>query len=291
MRTTPTVGAARTGRLRLATGLAAGLASTALLLGACDGSDPQPQAASSVSAEPSASDVPSPTPSPSESVAPSEAPSATAGSWDRDSLLPAVRRAMEEQGSAHVTMTTRVAGADLEAEGDVVFGSARQDMRLAMDGDAFGAERIELRRVGGVVYLSMPPVTPPGKFIAMREGGGGGLLTDMPGVDPTDTFAAFDAGLEDVAYVGSETVAGEELERYRLTVRMREAVRSLGLPRTAGLPRTVPYDLWVDADALPRRIEMRLDRGVSLEMETSAWGEPVDVRRPPRRDIVEPPGH
>lgn len=291
MRTTPTSGAAPSGRLRVAAGLAAGLTATALLLGACDGSGPRPEAASSASAEPSASDVPSATASPSESVSPSDAPTVAAGTWDRDSLLPALRRAMEEQGSAHVTMTTRVAGADLDAEGDVAFGSPRQDMRLVMDGRAFGTERIELRRVDGVVYLSMPPVTRPGKFIAMRPGEAGGLLTDMPGVDPMDTFEAFDAGLEDVAYVGAETVAGEELERYRLTVRVREAVRSLGLPPTAGLPTTVPYDLWVDADALPRRIEMRLDRGVSLEMETSAWGEPVDVRRPARRDVVEPPGH
>lgn len=289
MRTNPSRVPARARRHALTAGLVTGVVSTALLLGACEGSEPQPDAASP------ASDVPSPTASPSgppsPPVTPAETPSAPAGSWDRDSLLPAVQRAMQEQGTAHVTMTTQVAGADLDAEGDVDFGSPRQDMRLMMDGQVFGAERIELRRVGGVVYLSMPPVTPAGKFIAMRPGEDGGLLTDMPGVDPTDTFEAFDAGLEDVAYVGNETVAGEQLERYRLTVRMREAVRSLGLPRTAGLPKTVAYDLWVDADALPRRVEMRLDRGVSLEMETTAWGEPVDVRRPARRDVVEPPGH
>lgn len=279
-------------RLRLAAATAAG----SLLLGACSGApedpaaQPSEESAATTSATTSVSPSASPSDVPSAAVSDPVSPSAAAGSWDRDTLLPAVRRAMEEQGTAHVTMTTQVAGADLEAEGDVDFGSPQQDLRLVMDGQVFGTERAELRRVDGVVYLSMPPVTPEGAFIAMRPGDGG-LLTDMPGVDPADTFEAFDAGLEDVAYVGSETVAGEELERYRLTVRTREAVRSLGLPRASGLPETVPYDVWVDAEALPRRIEVRLDRAVSLVMETSDWGDPVTVRRPARRDIVEPPGH
>lgn len=281
--------------LRIRPALAAGAVVALLVVSGCgrDSDDPAAGDAAGPSASSSASSA-GESPSASTSVEPS--PSADAGdggSWDRDTLMTAMQQAMEEQDTAHLTMTTEAAGATLEVEGDVDYGSPEQDMQLVMSGQAFGADSMELRRVGGVMYLSMPPVTPEGKFIAMGSGdaGAGGMLTDMPGVDPRDTFDAFDAGLEDVVFVGTETVDGEELEHYRLTVDAREAAKAQGLPRSAGLPASVDYDMWVDEDALMRRVELDMERRVSMVMELSNWGEPVEISAPARRDIVEAPGH
>jgi hypothetical protein len=205
-----------------------------------------------------------------------------------------MKAAIEEQETAHISMTTSSGGMTLGAEGDMAFRGARQDMALTMDGTAFGTESIEMRMVDQVFYLSMPPMTPRGKFVEIRPGDSSspfaGMAGGMQGVDPRDTFKAFENGLRKVEFVGEESVHGEDLEHYLLTVDFREAAKAQGMPRTAGMPRTVAYDMWLDDAALMRRVELEMAQQISMVMEMSEWGEPVSIKPPARRDIVETPG-
>jgi hypothetical protein len=216
------------------------------------------------------------------------------GRWNEKTLVPAMKAAIEEQETAHISMTTSSGGMTLGAEGDMAFRGAQQDMALTMDGTAFGTDSIEMRMVDQVVYLSMPPMTPQGKFVEIRPGDSSspfaGMAGGMQGVDPRDTFKAFENGLRKVEFVGEESVHGEDLGHYRLTVDFREAAKAQGMPRTAGMPRTVAYDMWLDDDALMRRVEFEMAQQISMVMEMSEWGEPVSIKAPARRDIVEAPG-
>ena len=258
-----------------------------LVLAACGGDEITPVAGETASDTPSSTAAAPESPE-STSEATTDEADAGEGRWDEKTLVPAMKAAIEDQETAHVSMTTISGGMSMGAEGDLAFRGDQQDMALTMDGAALGTGNIEMRMVDRVLYLSMPPMTPQGKFVEIRPGDTSspfaGMTGKMQGLDPRDTFKAFEQGLRRVEFVGEESVGGEDLERYRLTVDLRAAAKAQGMPRTAGMPRTVVYDLWLDEDALMRRVEFDMKQQVSMVMEMSKWGEPVDIEaRDPAR--------
>lgn len=288
--------------LRSRTARAAAFPALLLVLVACGGADPDPSAdgtpASAVTSSPPETRTGAPSDDgngtdrePADDAEDDAA--AGQGSWDEETLVPAMMAAVTEQRTAHVTMTTDAGGTVMEAEGDVAFRGQRQDMALVIGGAGLGARGIEVRMVDEVVYLSMPPMTPPGKFLEIEPGSDSplaGMAEQMQTVDPRQTFKAFQSGLEEVAFLGRESVDGEHLERYRLTVDVSETMQAQGEPRTSGMPDTVRYELWLDEDALMRRVEFSMMRQMSMEMEMSRWGEPVTITAPSDSDIVQAPG-
>ena len=117
---------------------------------------------------------------------------------------------------------------------------------------------------GGVVFATIGNPSPD-LYAEIRPGDKSspfaGMAGQMQGVDPRDTFKAFENGLRKVDFVGEESVHGEDLEHYRLTVDFRAAAKAQGMPRMAGMPRTVAYDMWLDEDALMRRVAELVERG------------------------------
>lgn len=261
-------------------------------LAACGGDETSPtaegQSPTAASSPATASETPSEAPSPSDGPVEDTG----GGSWDRETIVSAMEEAMADQRSAHVSMVTTSGGMDLTSEGDLAFRGATQDMTLVMQGPAIGADRIELRMVDRAVYLSMPPMTPEGKFFEVPTDDPGSpfapMMQQMQGVDPRQSFAAFEKGLRAVTFVGEESVDGERLEHYRLTVDPRVAAKAQGLP-TQQMPKVVDYDLWLDEQALMRKMELDV-AGVTMVMEISAWNEPVSIQAPAPRNIVPPPG-
>lgn len=214
------------------------------------------------------------------------------GSWDEKTLAPAMMAAMADQETSRFRMTTTGGGADVEADGVMSYRGDSQDMAMTMSGAMMGAASMEMRVVDGVMYLSMPPMTPKGKFLEIRPDDTNspfaGMMDQMP-VDPRDSVEAFESGLRDVEFLGEESVDGETLERYRLTVDFSAAAKAQGMPRMQGAPETVDYDMWLDEDALLRRMELDITQ-VAVVMEMSDWGEPVRIEAPARRQIVQAPG-
>lgn len=214
------------------------------------------------------------------------------GSWDEKTLAPAMVAAMADQETSRFRMTTTGGGADVEADGVMSYRGDSQDMAMTMSGATMGAASMEMRAVDGVMYLSMPPMTPKGKFLEIGPGDQNspfaGMLDQMP-LDPRDSVEAFDSGLRDVEFLGEESVDGETLERYRLTVDFSAAAKAQGMPRMQGAPETVEYDMWLDEDALLRRMELDIMQ-VAVVMEMSDWGEPVRIEAPARRQILQAPG-
>jgi lipoprotein LprG len=56
----------------------------------------------------------------------------------------------------------------------------------------------------------------------------------------------------------------------------------------AALPETLDYDLWVTDDNLVRRVVMNV-MGMSMQMDYTEWGEPVDIKAPAAADIIKAP--
>lgn len=264
-----------------------------LVLAGCNGDTSEP-AASGASASGSSA-PPSPSDTPTEAEVTQEAqdePPAGQGTWDERTLVPAMMAAMADQRTAHFRMTTSGGGADVDAEGEMAFRGKTADMAMTMSGATLGAASMEIRSVDQVVYLSMPPMTPKGKFVEIRPGDTSSPfagMTDQMQVDPRDSVRAFEAGLRKVTYLGEESVRGEDLERYRLTVDFGAVAKAQGIPRTADMPKTVDYLMWLDDRALMRRMELEV-MTVGMVMEMSQWGEPVSIEAPARRDVVAAPG-
>ena len=226
-----------------------------------------------------------------ESEEPSEEPQEESGGYDAQELLAAMKAAVQENETAHLVMEMGGNGQSMNAEGDVSYVGDTTSMQLTMQSPEMGQGVIEVRMVDNVMYMSMPPMTPEGEFLKFDLDDPNSPLGSLGGVtqgDPLETFKAFDEGLRDVKYLGSEDVDGEEMDHYVLTVDGKAAAKAQGAP-AGSVPEEITYDLWLDDDDLMRRIQYTMaGGGVTISM--SDWGEPVTVKAPPKADIMEMPG-
>ncbi len=271
----------RTNRLR-----AAASASVLLVaLAACNSSD-QP-AADQDPVESATAQSADPSESPSEE--PSEEPDGESGGYDAQELLAAMKAAVADKQSAHMTMTVNSGGQALDAEGDVSYAGKSTAMRLVMKAPQLGGT-MEIRLVDGFMYMSVPPLTPQGKFMKLDTNDPNspfGDLGDVTESDPLATFDAFDAGLQEAKYLGEEELDGETVHHYVLTVDAKKAAKAQGQPVPKGT-ENVTYDLWIDDDDLMRQIEFT-ENGGGLTMRMDDWGKPVTVKAPPASAIVDAP--
>ena len=269
--------------------LAVAAAASVLLVGVagCGGDDTQ-----SVSGEATTEAAPSePTETESESEEPAEEPEEQSGGYDADELLAAMKAAVQDNETAHLVMDMSGNGQSMSAEGDVSYEGDTTTMQLTMQSPEMGQGAIEVRMVDGMLYMSMPPMTPEGKFLALDVNDPNSPFGNLGGVtqgDPMGTFKAFDEGLRDVKYLGSEDVDGEEMDHYVLTVDGKAAAKAQGSP-AGSVPDEITYDLWLDDDDLMRRIQYTMTGG-GVTISMSDWGEPVTVKAPAKADIMEMPG-
>ena len=257
-----------------------------LVLAGCGGGGSTPTAAP---ASPSTSTSVAVSPSPSASTS-SGTPS---GGLSKSQLIAAMKQAVATQKSTHMDMQMSTAQGVISAQGDVSY-SPRTAMHMTMQIPGMSSGKVDMRIVDGVIYMSMPPMTPKGKFLRIDPkdtsgpfaGQFNGLQDQM---DPRRSFDAFGTGLKSVKYVGSESVDGEDMGHYVLTVDSSSGLKALGQKAPAGIPKTMTYDLWLDKDNLVRRMQMQL-AGISMDTRLSDWGKPVHVQAPPRSSWLAAPG-
>lgn len=222
-----------------------------------------------------------------ESESPSAEPEAQAGGYDAKELIAAMKAAVADKESAHLTM--RGGGPQgMNGEGDVSYAGDSTAMQMEM---TLPTGRALVRLVDGVMYLAMPGMTPEGKFLKLDTNDPNSPFGNLGGVlqgDPLATFDAFDAGLEEATYVGAEDVDGEQMDHYVLTVDAEKAAKAQGTQLPSGTG-TVTYDLWIDDEDLMRRLEF--GSGASgMTLTLSDWGKPVTVKAPPASALMELPG-
>ncbi|QNN53214.1 LppX_LprAFG lipoprotein [Nocardioides mesophilus] len=288
------------------TRLVATAATSALLLGvaACGGDTAEGETAAAGSAAPStgahaASEDPSTDasadPDPSSSAGADDADGSDGSGYDAEELLAAMKAAVLDKESSHLTMDMSGGGQPrTTAEGDVSYEGDTTSMQLTMELPQAGADKVEMRLVDGILYMAMPPMTPKGKFLEIDTTDPNSPMGDLGGItqgDPLSTFKAFDAGLQKVRYVGEESVAGEDLDHYLLTVDAKKAAAAQGAGAEAMPPgtTTIDYDLWLDSEDLMRRMEFSQGAG-SIVMTMSDWGKPVTVKAPPASSLMQLPG-
>ncbi len=263
-------------------------AATALLLatGGCGG-DSEEAAATTPSATPSS---PSPaTPSTGDSSADGQRDGDAAhggASGEAAAFLERLEAGMGKRGSAHVAVRMR-GPASMTAEGDTRYGPDGSEMRMRMRMARMATGTIQMVVVDGTAYMSMPGVTKPGTFFEV-DPSNPALAGLGDGLAPTDSLAAFEAGLESVDEIGPDRLGTVPATRYRLHVDAAAALDAAGQATVPGMPDELVYDVWLDGDDHMRRLTYEL-AGTTLTVDMTRWGQDVDIEAPAPADVVDPP--
>jgi hypothetical protein len=206
-------------------------------------------------------------------------PAAPGERLTKDNLVATMLAAMRDKQTAHMSMKI---GSSVSADADVRYSSEKTEMKMSMD---MGSTKAVVILVDGVVYMQQAA---GGKFVKIDKDtpGMGSIVEQMSGLSPDGSIAAMRGALKKVEYVGSDTVDGAKVSKYRVTADTSAMAATLGgAAGTTDLPKTVTYTLYVDKDQLMRRIDMTV-ADQSIQMLVSDWGKPVDIEAPAASEVM-----
>jgi hypothetical protein len=173
-------------------------------------------------------------------------------------------------------------GSSLAATADVEYADSGTSMALKMN-LASQTHRVVL--VGGA--MSLQP-TQGSKYLHhdKNDPALGSLIGQLSSIGPKSALDNVKAGVKKVDDRGTQTVDGETLNRYQLTVDTAKVSTLFGVPKgTADTPKTLIYDIWVDDDYLLRQVKMTVS-GQTLVMKATDWGKPVTITVPPASQVT-----
>lgn len=204
---------------------------------------------------------------------------------NRVTFVPAMKAALTKQKSWHIVGKVTANGSTLMTMDG--FQTAKPNaMSMEMAGAAFQGKTARIVAVKNVAYISMPGLTPAGKFVKLTGAKSGDVGELLESGDPTKILNSFGSSLGSVKYVGAETVDGQRLERYDITVSTAEALALQGKKLPAGAPKSMTYSLWMDTSHLVRRMSFDL-LGISMLMTMTDYNKPVHISAPPASKLVK----
>lgn len=209
----------------------------------------------------------------------------------KDQVMQAAYAAAMKAGSAHMVMSITGKSA-MNAHGDVAYGHGSPAMQMTMSMAQMGQKKLEMRYVGKVLYLQIPQLVPPGKFVAIDPRDKNNPLAKSFGsttdqMDPMKSLQAVESAVQSAERTGKTTLDGTTVEHYKVTVDTSALVAKLA-PQAAAqahLPKTMTYDLWLDQQHLLRKMSFDL-MGEHFTATMSKWGEPVHVDKPKASQIT-----
>ena len=248
-----------------------------LLASACGSS-------TSTTATPAATQLPSSSPAAGSGGPASSAAPVANGDVDKAAFIAALKAAGADATTAHVSMTLSGAGQSMKMEGDTKLDASNPAMALKM---GLAGMNLQVRVVDKKIYLKGLPNQTAGKWTVVDENSTIGKQMSQAAAqsDPNRMYDQFDQGLTKVKKVGTETVDGEQMTKYDLTL----DTTTLSGPTAAAaprLPKTVSYTAWVDSKNHLRKVTFAL-MGVASTVTISKYGEPVDITAPAAKDVVK----
>lgn len=192
----------------------------------------------------------------------------------------------------------------LSAEGLLDYTSGNGMMLFDLTGAGLPiAGEVEMRVIGGTVYLKVPGDEMGGRPWLKMDAGSASAESAVPGLDepvndPRAMLDALQAVTGEVEEVGRETVRGTETRHLRGEVDLSQAQDQLpearrkdfeALREQFGRP-TLPLDAWVDDEDRVRRLTYSLEAGgrpLRVELELFDFGVEVVVARPAASEVTE----
>lgn len=268
----------------------------------------QPAAAQSQTASPSPSSTtpdasspttPGPSPSTSDSTPATPAASAstatvtasdtstTAGSGTREdpaAFVDRLKAAGADTTTVHVEMDMSGQGQTITMEGDTRLDATNPAMKLDM---SVSGIKLQMRVVDKLVYVKGMPGQSPTKWARFDENStmGRQIAASADQADPRKMYDQFERGLTKVESIGTQSVDGERMEAYDLTLDSKKALGNAGTA-SPGMPETVTYRVWLDGNDDMRKVTFEVT-GVKATVRMSKYGEPVDITAPPAGQVVK----
>lgn len=211
-----------------------------------------------------------------------------------DNFIKEVTEAQRKAKTSHVDMKIDAAGQQFGAVGDVELGAAAADTKAALKMDmGSGAGGFEMRLIGQAFYINLGPVT-DNKYAKVD-------LTDksnpvsaqfgeiIDGLDPAKQIDLFKKAMTSVKAEGKAIeLDGVKAQPYVITLDTSKipSIAKLGSEASSPIPKEIVYTMFVGPDSLPRRIATDI-AGSGVTVDYSKWGEPVDIKEPPKAEISD----
>lgn len=218
-----------------------------------------------------------------------------------------------EAGSAKMAMSMDAAGLSMTADGVTSLEETKGSMTMNMTigGQAL---QMEMRLLGQVIYIKMPPGANPGgkpwakldiEELSQRAGFDISSLQQFKNADPTSSLAYFEGVSDDVKEVGKEDVRGEATTKYTATFDLDKAIANhddadakdalRAVTKQLGLTK-LPATIWIDDDGRMRKMVQSLDLSkvagaqggagqMTITFELYEFGTKVDVEAPPADQV------
>jgi hypothetical protein len=210
---------------------------------------------------------------------------ATVAHLNRVTFVSAMTSAIGKQKAWHTVGTVTANGSTLMTM-DGIQTTNPVAMSMEMSGAAFQGKTAKIVVIKDIAYLSIPGITPAGKYQKVASGLNDQLSELIEGGDPTKIYKSFDKSMVDAKFVRTETIGGQQLDRYAVTVNTAKALALQGKKIPAGLPKTLVYSMWLDKSHLVRRMTFDLN-GVSMVMSMTDYNKPVNISAPPASKVVK----
>jgi hypothetical protein len=241
----------------------------------------------------------------------------------KDAVLDSMA-AVYEAGTLHedLKMSVSAAGESLSISGEADIDNEHERVDMTMDLGMLGGE-MEILMDGGVVYMRSPMFQDAGtEWVSMDPSkmdpaaaaqlGGFGAGT----TDPSAYVGLF-AGVFDVKVSGEEELKGVPTTHYVGTIDLKKVLKGFSDVvgehadaatkeqlkaavkqfESLGIDEKIPFEIWIDAEGLPRRQRITMDFGklvpgadeASMEMtvDFSDFGKPVDIDSPPPSEVTD----
>jgi hypothetical protein len=199
-------------------------------------------------------------------------------------FLAMVKAGAQKLTTAKFSMTMDVSGQQITSDGALDMTGSTPAMRMSMDLTGMGTPT-EIILLGGTMYIAMPDGN--GTFMKMDltdpNGPMGSMGNTLGGIDPKSLMDQLSPGVfKKVVYDGTETVRGQQLKRYSVTLDASAMPMLKGMPSSssASLPKTMTYDLWLDDQGRMAKFKMLMKKVLSMTMTYSDFGAPVAIKAP-----------
>jgi len=244
----------------------------------------------------------------------------------RDAVLNAMA-AVYEAGTLHedLKMSMSATGMSLSISGEADIDNEHKRIDMTMDMGMLGGE-MQIVMDRGVVYMRAPMFQDAGTdWVSMdpskmdpaaaAQFGGFGAGT----TDPSAYVGLF-AGVFDVKVSGEEELKGVPTTHYVGTIDLKKVLKGFSEVvgkdvdaatkkqlkaavkqfESLGIDDKIPFEIWIDAEGLPRRQRITMDFGklvpeageANLEMtvDFSDFGKPVDIEIPDPSEVTDMTG-
>ncbi|MEX2504438.1 MAG: hypothetical protein WD378_06285 [Egicoccus sp.] len=192
-------------------------------------------------------------------------------------------------------MTVHIGEAGGAGEGAEIAGG--ETVEVILDGTLAYVHSPQLQALAGVEWARFDltenaELLPGFDAAGQQQGGPVALLHDLRGA------------VDEVEELGEEEIRGVDTQHLRVMVDVQRAIENAPEGRredlqtaaeALGVPDRYPMEIWIDGDALPRRIVTVIESAdesfgaTTREMRTDLfdYGEPVDVTAPDPDDVID----